>query len=295
MPRRVAVTLSNMTQGYSNSDTPKVMIAIIGTEFGPWKQVFLEGQCATWLKKLSSKYEVIYVTCKFFGNRTRKLNNKIEFLRWSAGRRTSYIIAYLLMGILFPLRGLVPKLHLVRSLEIDGLYSVRYMNLRCLETLTSLRWKKISVVKYFLNSKSQYLLLVNPSTYVSIKNLEKILVSCHSHENEYLYAGQMAHSADSPFVVGSFILLNRKSAELLIKGRWKIPTHTLDDVAFGKFLSDRGVQITELPSLNVSHPVLPKNLGIDEFVNFRIKMEGRSREETEVKFMKSLYQDSRLN
>ena len=272
-------------------DMPKsnsLMIAIIGTSFDPWRSVFEYGQCKTWLRNLNLKCEVLYLTCKYSGLISRTINRIIEFLRWNSGKKASYAVAYTLMYWLFPFRGIVPTPMRIREDAISDSTSITYLQIRCPEMLTALRWKKISMLRYFLRSGASYLLFVNPSTYVSIKNLEQFIQTKTTSHQKYVYAGHIANSADSQFVVGSFILLNRNTAELLLKGRFRIPTHTLDDVAFGKFLADCKVEAEEIETLTISQTQDLARIPDSNIVNFRIKVPSVRRVKDEITIMKHL-------
>jgi len=286
--------MTDFNDSKKDLESSNVMISVMGTNFDPWKNIFLSGQRETWLKGIAKKHKTIHVHCRYYGSVIQNMGKAIEFLRWNAGRRSSYLIAYALMIVLFPFRAIVPRLRVLKHREHESLPSIEHMRLNCLETLTSLRWKKLSVINYFLKSTYKYLLFVNPSTYVSVKNLERFLESTECIEKRFLYAGQCAHSADSRFVIGSFMLLNRNSAQLLWNGRWKIVTHTLDDVAFGKFFSDNEVEAMEMASINISSKQLPPPSELKDMTNIRIKIETKTRVLDEVDVMKALYRELEL-
>ena len=92
-------------------------------------------------------------------------------------------------------------------------------------------------------------MIANPSSYINLSLLEKEIKNSKTGIN---YGGMVKHSADSAFIVGSFILISRKVASLMVAKRFLIPTHTIDDVAFGAFLTQFGIAPKEIKSVNLN-------------------------------------------
>jgi hypothetical protein len=68
--------------------------------------------------------------------------------------------------------------------------------------------------------------------------------------NRPLYAGRLCKAHDCDFTSGSFTVLNRESAALLLEQRSLIPVHVMDDVGFGTAFKKLGILPVNLDSLD---------------------------------------------
>lgn len=270
-----------------------VLFAICSVDSNPWDKICLEGTFKTWLKRIENTDEVRIVLGPRPNQVTKFLSERIEDLRWHSGKAISYFLAYFLMFTLFPLRSLIPKLH--EEIVTQNNHVIKYKKWRLFfpESLTSLRWKKIAIVNHFLqNFDHDFLVIANPSTYVNIPQLRKLLALMkEDYLDRPLYCGMVEKSADSLFVVGSFILLNRVAARTIIDKRFQIPVHTLDDVAFGKLFSDLGILPVDCHSKRISTledlTSMPKEQIID-CINFKVKSIGQTRAESDIDMLKKI-------
>ena len=264
-----------------------IFVVVSDVAVEPWNTISEKGTIPIWLdsegqnllllRGLSPNYFTIFI------------NKVIEDFRWHRGRRISYLLAYVLMVILFPFRFWVPKIQFPES-RVSHEGRIKLARIKAPELLVTLRWKKLAAMRYFLTeSEADYLLLINPSTYV---NFEMLLLFIKENAHiKYLYSGQVARSADSEFVVGSFLLLNRLTVEILYEKAHRIPVHTLDDVAFGKLLSDFGITAIQCPTIEIKHLNEMSNLvsQIKQVVNFKIKTSGPDRAASDIMVMSKLH------
>lgn len=273
-----------MTQALSLNS---IHVVVSDVALEPWKTISEKGMIPIWLESESQNLVLLRgITPNIF---TNCLNRIIENLRWHRGRIKSYLLAYGLMVILFPFRLWVPKLQILESVVFCE-DRIKLGRIKVPELLVTLRWKKLAAMRHFLKeSQADYLLLINPSTYVNFGTLLSFIRE-NAH-GKYFYSGKLARSADSEFVVGSFILLNRLTVKILYEKAYKIPVHTLDDVAFGKVLRDFGITPTPCPTIEIKHLNELPNLTsqIQKVVNFKIKTSGPDRSASDISVMYKLH------
>jgi hypothetical protein len=114
---------------------------------------------------------------------------------------------------------------------------------------STMRWKKLAFLNHYLeNSTAEFVIITNSS---SILNFQPIadFVNLNSDRRLPFYAGPIHHGYDGPFVSGSFTLINRRAAELLVKERSRIPVHVMDDIGFGTGFEKLGVVPTNFKSV----------------------------------------------
>lgn len=233
----------------SNKNTnPFVLVAAIHCIREPWLEISLNGYKNSWSKQNTLNFQFI----DFYSNEPNRLsiliNRIIEDLRWNKGKFISYLVAYFHMILLFPFRFYIPKLKEHKGFRYNFGHTV--FRIFFPDLTSTLRWKKLSIIKFFLNnSQFEYLVIANPSSYINLSLLNKEI---SNSQLEIDYGGMVKYSADSAFVVGSFILISRKVASLMVTKRFLIPTHTIDDVAFGAFLTRFGIDPTEIKSVNLN-------------------------------------------
>lgn len=270
-----------------------VLFAICGVDTHPWNKIFSKGTLTTWLSRVEETDGVWLVRGTRPNRAITFLNSFIENWRWNSGKTASYFLAYTLMAILLPLRCIVPKLReVLGSDEVKGA-TYKVMKFRFPELILSLRWKKIAIAKEFLESTQfPFLVIANPSTYIILSRLREFLSELKAKGPEAcIYSGMVANSADSAYIVGSFIILNRCAAEELVNNRIRIPVHTIDDVAIGDFFSRLGVEPIVCPSLVIqsdSDLEVAAKASLDTIINFKIKSITGDRAERDVELLRSI-------
>jgi hypothetical protein len=270
-----------------------VLFAFSSVDRWPWNKIFDDGTRETWLRQISDSNGVWLIQGRTPGRFFLLLDAFTEHLRWNCGRVVSYFLAYTLMITLLPFRLFVPKLYGGSFLYDGNKAPYRLFQFRFPESLISLRWKKIAIAREFLDCTSfDFLVLVNPSTYVHLSNLQSFLECIEEQKcQREIYSGLTLRSADSEFVVGSFIILNREAARKLVNGRWRIPVHTLDDVAIGEFFHQEKILPISCPTLLVETVADLEQIrkGVpDRIVNYKIKSKDTNRALGDVDLLKKV-------
>ncbi len=213
----------------------------------PWLSIAQEGQIPAWEQSSYKNFSVIY----FFGISnflTSRINSVVENLRWVRGRYASYAISYLLMFSLRPWLKSLPKYELVN--KDQSKVPAPALRVRIPELTATMRWKKLSFLKYFLEkSDAEYVII---STVSSLINFEPIVefISNTKDIDQVIYAGRIHTGYDCDFTSGSFTLMNRRSASLLLQSRRLIPVHVMDDIGFGTAFKKIGVNPKKIESVD---------------------------------------------
>jgi len=250
-------------------DEPSFFVGVMHMNRDPWLSIVRDGQSRFWGMQRNSVFDVVY-----FYSKTNKfyalLNHVIEKLRWESGRKASYAIAYALMIGLAPWRKSIPRLR-ISTLKESGL-EFPSVAVKAPEMISTIRWKKIAILKYFLeSSKAEFLIITNSSSILNFQPLEKFIVSSIDNSKP-LYAGPIHTGYDGDFVSGSFTLMNRKSAEILLAHRSSIPLHVMDDIGFGTAFSKLGIVPCNYNSL-----ILGSEAALDEISDEEIISAGHIR------------------
>jgi len=219
-------------------ENPTFFVGVMHVNRDPWLSIVREGQIPSWSSEKYKNFEVTY----FHGISSRisvRIDSLIENLRWNQGRNASYFISYVLMVVLAPWRNSLPKAY--SSDESQSGITERSLLIKIPEMTSTMRWKKLAFLNHYLkNSRAEFVIITNSS---SILNFQPIadFVNLNCDEKLPFYAGHIHHGYDGLFVSGSFTLINRRAAELLVKERSKIPVHVMDDIAFGTGFEKLGV------------------------------------------------------
>ncbi len=267
--------------------TPKFLVGIMHVTKEPWLSIACEGQQPSWGKSRFKDFGVVY----FFGKSNRitiGIDRIIESLRWNRGRNASYAISYFLMAILKPFKVWVPRATIVSHKESK--ISAQSLKVAVPELTSTMRWKKIAFINYFLTvSKAEYLII---STSSSILNFDAILdyIKKQEDSSNFMYAGPIHTGHDCDFTSGSFTLIDRKTAYLLYENRRMIPVHVMDDIGFGSAFKALKVMPSEMKSVNIDsieklNSYSPKELS--EIPHFRLKS-GPTNSRQDVKIMLAL-------
>lgn len=211
----------------------------------PWLSITKEGQLPAWEKSSYKNFSVLY----FFGFSnalTTRINSFIETTRWNRGRYASYGISYALMFILRPWLGSLPKAKLVG--ERKSKVKANALRVRIPELTSTMRWKKLTFLKYFLEkSDAEYVIITTSSSLLNFQPIIDFLQNQKDIEQP-IYAGRICIGHDCEFTSGSFTIMNRQSASLLLKNRRLIPLHVMDDIGFGTAFQKIGIQPQNIAS-----------------------------------------------
>jgi hypothetical protein len=249
----------------------------------PWLSIARDGQRPSWEISRFKNFEVVY----FFGKSNRitiKIDRLIESLRWNRGRYASYAISYFLMAVLLPIKALVPKAKIVSQNE--SRIPAKSLKVSVPELTSTMRWKKIAFVEYFLTqSQAEYLIISTSSSLLNFDAILKFLKKQVDIDN-WLYAGPIHIGYDSDFTSGAFTLMDRKTASLLYENRKLIPVHVMDDIGFGSAFKALNVLPTEMKSINIDSIERLNTHSMEELSgipHFRLKSgETNSRNDVEI-------------
>jgi hypothetical protein len=252
-------------------ENKRILVGVMHVTRDPWLRIAQLGQFPSWESQKYRNFETVY----FFSRTSRianYLDSTIENLKWRKGRNAAYGISYLLMWTLFPLRRFVPRAVTAKDGEsgVDG-FSLK---VAIPELTASMRWKKLAFLKFFLSkTKSEYVIITNSSSILNLAALEEFLEGADVSEDP-IYAGPINSAHDGVFTSGSFTVMNRQAAKLLLKNAKLIPTHTMDDVCFGTAFKRMGVKPIQIDSLSIENLSSLANLGTEylrSFAHFRLK------------------------
>ncbi len=234
-----------------NLNSLRISISILHVNRAQWKKFVDEIQIPSWINQNLHNFEINYyesIDSRFW----QLINRCVEWMRWRGNRYTAYGISYFLMFVLRPLRSKIPKYFKVK---VDN-FGFNHFVVKFPELTSTMRWKRLAILDNFVRSTENDLLIMLTST--SILNLSKInliisssLNLIENHELGTFAGGPIGDCADGKFLSGSFIVLNRNAAKLVLRDLSKHPVHSMDDISLSVGLRRSGVALTELPSLNL--------------------------------------------
>lgn len=236
----------------------KVLVAIDTSLKEPYISITQLGPLKTWVEVQNPSVDTLLYYSRKPGSFLIWLNNIVEKWRWQGGSPKAYLVSALLIIFLWPIRRLVPGYKIGSSFGS----TVKQIQVMFPETLFAQRWKKLTVMQYFLKETScEYLLLVTPSCYINKELLIDIISGCP--RNTQTYSGSVQRNHDGQFVAGGALLVDRTAASDFLKNRFRIPTHTMDDVGLGILAANLGITPTQIPTLSVD------TLGLNELKKAR--------------------------
>ena len=249
----------------------KILVGVMHATREPWLSIAVQGQVKHWGHQNYKNFEVAY----FFSNTSKfanYLNLLIEKLRWEKGRNASYFISYILMFVFAPFKKFLPKA--IEVDETESKISAFALKINIPELTSTMRWKKVAFLKYFLeHTKSDYVVIITSSSILNFSAIEKIIAELDKLKSP-VYAGPSQPAHDCNFVSGSFTIINRAGVELLLNNLQLMPVHVMDDVAFGTAFKKLKVPITDIKNLNIDSMLQLESLSDQELLNnghFRLK------------------------
>ena len=227
---------------------PKILVGIMHVTKDPWLSITRDGQLPAWSLSSYRNFSTLY----FFGFSnaiTTRLNTIIENLRWNKGRYASYGISYVLMVVLRPWLSSLPKAKLVG--ESKSKIAAHSLLVRIPELTSTMRWKKLTFLKYFLDQTNADFVVITTSS--SLLNFGPIIgfLRRQARLDKPFYAGRLCVGHDCEFTSGSFTVMNREAASLLLENRKLIPLHVMDDIGFGTAFQKIGIEPEEIPSIDL--------------------------------------------
>ena len=250
----------------------KLLVAVVHSLQEPWATIAREGQNETWLKNIPENVVVVHFHSTDNSHKVQHIDKFNEYLRWRAGGRISRVRNLLNKVVLLPLQKWVPK---YSKSWPKGLGQIRNVyRIHCWDMYATLRWKRLAVMKYFLQETNfDFLLMTSSSSYL---RLQILLEKLSELNQEFVYAGPVIGDSRSSFVSGAQTLLNRRSAAFIIENRSRIPVELLDDIGLGVFCSRFGIEPIPLSTLNISSLNELDSYSREELISyhhFRLKAE----------------------
>ena len=253
-------------------ESPEILVGIMHVTRDPWLSITRDGQLPSWKKSKFQNFSVVY----FFSSATKlttALSTFVEWLRWNKYRYASYAIQLFLLISFRPWIRYIPTGTLVDQSESK--INALALKVNIPELISTMRWKKLAFLKYFLEETSADFVII--STASSILNMDLIveILSKLKNTDQPLYGGKIHHNHKvQDFASGSFTVLNRKSAALLLENTLLMPVHTNDDISFGMAFERLGIQPIDMKSLDFASLEMlrevPRNV-LSEVPHFRLK------------------------
>jgi hypothetical protein len=253
-------------------DASKVLIVVFHSRQEPWESIVREGQFKTWVSEgLERKLKIGYCFGPIPNRFVCFLDQEIEKLRWLRGGRIADFRNLVNKVLARPFRGIIPNLREVTNFEAPS--GVVGLEARVWDLYATARWRQLALFKHFLKSTDcEYLVIVTSATYIVP---ELLLSTLENLDNEFLYAGPIhGEKPGQLFVSGAQLVVNRKFAEIALRDRRKIPTHVLNDLGLSQIATINGIELEDLPSINLGSISEVHNLS-DEILkknyHFRLK------------------------
>jgi len=258
-------------QNDSDQARPSFLVGIMHVTKDPWLSIAKDGQIPGWEQSNYKNFSVIY----FFGvsnSITSGINSVIENLRWVRGRYASYAISYFLMFSLRPWLNSLPKNKLVGK-DRSKIHAAA-LRVKIPELTATMRWKKLSFLNYFLEkTDAEYVIISTSSSLINFKPIVEFIINT-TDIDEAIYAGRIHTSYDCDFTSGSFTLMNRRSASLLLESRKLIPVHVMDDIGFGTAFKKIGLTPKKIESVDFDSMIQLEKVSREELgriAHFRFK------------------------
>lgn len=239
----------------------RFLIGIFHADRYPWSKIVRDGQIPTWVNSASGSADIYY--CSGKGNHTFFiwLDTALEKLRWNLGARISNMRSNFNLLLAMPFYLIQPK----AKLENRNIPNASINNLITSfpDLYVTTRWRRIALMKYFLkNTNFEFLVTSTSSSYINLKALN---IELNSKNAEILYGGAIQYPGTSEeYAMGSFIVINRNAAELLLANLKKYPVQMLDDIGLGKAARALGIKATVFNSLSITNTAEIADLSKDQ-------------------------------
>ena len=228
----------------------KMLIAVVHSLQEPWLSITKLGQFRTWLTRIDSER---FTLVHFFATPPNKFTNRLdkfnEDLRWRKGGIVSRIRNHIAHVLLLPWIYWIPK---YSPDKIEGIFPPpAAIRVNLLDMYATTRWKRLAIMKYFLEETShEYLVMTTSSSYL---RPELLLAKIEKITNPKVYAGSLIPlSEKSYFCSGAQTVLNRAAASEILRNRSKIPVELLDDLGLGVACERLGIETNEIGTININ-------------------------------------------
>lgn len=234
-----------MVKGESSDRSP-VLVVIGQVLVEPWLGISRDGQFPTWLADARSMGVPVRHS---HGRRSsaivRSLDRGHEWLRWHGRGRT--LVPRIDSWVGRPWLGRVPKVQVGEFLAPDAVaWQQSLMDVYALQ-----RWKIMGSFTQALTEEFTHVYFTTASSYVRVNELLSVVAEL---PNAGVYAGTPFTDAISGtrFASGANRIFSRDVVEAVVKERKRYRNDVMEDAGLGRLILDMGIELTPLPSLNVS-------------------------------------------
>lgn len=269
----------------SDGSSPRLLIVVGQVLSEPWLSISREGQFSTWIPEAQ---ECGVRVRHSHGNRSgpvvRVFDRWHEWLRWRGVGRSVVPRLDSWAGNFF--LDTIPEVSIGQFLE-DG-HTAWHQNLT--DVYACQRWKVVGSLAQALQEDFTHVYFTTASSYVRVSRLVEVVNSLPATR---VYAGtrHVDSISGQTFASGANRILSRDVVELVVDQRRRYRNDVMEDVGLGRLISEVGVDLTELPSVNVSS--LHELQRLDDAAllsNFHFRMtSGTRRSRQDAHLMKALH------
>ena len=271
----------------SNSrQTPSVLIVVGQVLANPWLEITCAGQFPTWLQDARAHGIRVRHSHGLRPNSViRSLDRAHEWLRWHGRGRTLIPRIDSWLGSAWLDR--VPKVRSGTFIRSDAIaWKQQLPDVYALQ-----RWKIMGSLTQALTEDFTHIYFTTASSYVRVEKLARVM---HELPVSGVYAGTPLRDAISGtlFASGANQIMSRDVVETVVDAKERYRNDVMEDVGLGRLVSEVGVALTPLQSINVSSVEAVQDLSDDEVMNnfhFRTKS-GLSRKRLDSAVMRALHE-----
>lgn len=227
--------------------SPSRLLIVIGQVLSePWLSITREGQFPTWIQTARDRgIPVRHSHGKRSGLAIRALDRCHEWIRWRGIGRSLVPRMDAAVGSRF-----LDRTPAVQVGQFVDPHEVSWQQ-NLVDVYALQRWKVVGSLTQALREDFTHVYFTTASSYVRIDELECVVESLPA---EGLYAGTRHVDAISgcEFASGANRMLSRDVVELVLGNTHIYRNDVMEDVGLGRVVTELGVPLVELPSLNVS-------------------------------------------
>lgn len=234
-----------MVKGESSDSSP-VLVVIGQVLVEPWLGITRDGQFPTWLEDARS---VGVPVRHSHGRRSnavvRSLDRGHEWLRWHGRGRS--LVPRIDSWFGTPWLDRVPKVEIGEFLAPDAVaWQQSLVDVYALQ-----RWKIMGSLTQALTEEFSHVYFTTASSYVRVNELLSVVADLPSAG---VYAGTPFTDAISGarFASGANRIFSRDVVEAVVREQKRYRNDVMEDAGLGRLILDMGIELTPLPSLNIS-------------------------------------------
>ncbi len=228
--------------------SPRVMIFSGHALQAPWVDIAREGMFQTWLREPEPYgLQVRHMHGMTMPVGTRWLDRWHEWARWQV--RGKHIVPALDATLSWPLRQALPG-YCERPRFLGTEHIAWHVHVP--DSYFSLRWKMVAGYQALLNECDFDLVyMATTSSYVHIPRLLELV---QDFPTSGVYAGSTIYDVRSGtwFASGANRMMSRDVLELIVANRDRYTSRHPEDLDLGRMLAGLGVQVRELPTMNIA-------------------------------------------